>query len=283
MFPRIRVTLDDLTRLGSMKAFYAKRGNLPPADETHDYAKVDNFVTNHGGRATFNLWSPYTAGSGEEFSLSQMWVVRGSGTNKQTVEAGWQKYQDKYGDWQSHLFIFFTSDGYDTTGCYNLDCSAFVQTNNTVTLGGTFANYSTSGGTQHTIELTWHRDTSNGNWWLGYGTTWVGYYPASLFDSSGIGNQAARVSYGGEVAWFDNGPQTATDMGSGAFPSAGWQYAAYTRNIQHRNTGLSWVDSTGMSELEPKPSCYNVVLSESSGTWKSNIYFGGSGNNANCP
>src|SRR5207244_4070087 len=82
-----------------------------------------------------NVWGPHTNRS-DEFSLSQIWVVRGSGANLETVETGWQKYRDFYGDYRPRLFIYFTPDNYGSGGCYNLSCNAFVQVNNSVYIGG---------------------------------------------------------------------------------------------------------------------------------------------------
>ena len=56
-----------------------------------------------------------------------MWVYRGSGANLDPVEAGWQKYQDLYGDANPHLFIYFTPDNYGAGGRYNTSCTGWVQ------------------------------------------------------------------------------------------------------------------------------------------------------------
>jgi hypothetical protein len=54
--------------------------------------------------------------------------VGGNGSTLQTAEVGWQVYPQKYGNSYPTLFIYWTADGYNRTGCYNLDCSAFIQT-----------------------------------------------------------------------------------------------------------------------------------------------------------
>ena len=101
-------------------------------------------------------------------TLSQMWVVRGSDSNKETIEGGWQKYRDLYGDWRSRLFIYFTPDNYGSGGCYNLTCGAFVQVNNSVYIGGGFTNYSSHGGPQHTFKLLY----KDGEIWSVVATVW---------------------------------------------------------------------------------------------------------------
>lgn len=183
-----------------------------------------------------SLWNPYTERS-DEFSLSQKWVVRGSGSDLETAEAGWQKYKDLYGDWNARLFIYFTPDNYGSGGCYNLTCGAFVQTNNTVYIGGAFSQYSQVGGAQWEIKLLWYKDGTNGHWWLRYGDTWVGYYPRTRFDANGLRDQAAKIDFGGEIIDRQtSGRHTHTDMGSGRWPYEGYGYAAYQRALKYVDT-----------------------------------------------
>ncbi|GKE45469.1 putative MORC family CW-type zinc finger protein 3-like protein isoform X1 [Tanacetum coccineum] len=40
-----------------------------------------------------------------------------------------------YGDTHPRFFTYWTTDAYQTTGCYNLLCSGFVQTNNRIAIG----------------------------------------------------------------------------------------------------------------------------------------------------
>lgn len=246
----------------------------------HQYAHAYRYVANRGAQSTFSLWNPYTEKK-SEFSLSQMWVVRGSGTSLETVEAGWQNYYDLYGDYKSRLFIYFTPDNYGAGGCYNLTCGAFVQTNNSVIVGGAFSEYSVAGGVQKSMTLQWFKDGPDGHWWLRYGDTWVGYYPRSKFDAAGLQSEAAEVDFGGEIIDTPgDGKHTATDMGSGKFASAGWQQAAYQRNIRYIDTGNVLRDPS-LTTSVTDASCYSIALS-SGGSWGVNFFFGGSGYNTQC-
>src|SRR5262249_48855908 len=125
-----------------------------------------------------------------------------------TVEGGWQVYPGKYGTYNTVLFIYWTADGYKNTGCYNLDCAGFVQVNNSVSLGGSFPIYSSIvNGVKYSasFDMTWQ--LYQGNWWLAYGSTWVGYYPGSIYGTSSGGvftpgplaTQANQIVYGGET------------------------------------------------------------------------------------
>jgi hypothetical protein len=283
------LTLDDLARFPTLEAFLAKiPGGKPDDDEAkpeenvgptdlHQYAYVRDYVDNWGAEAVFNVWSPYVQRS-NEFSLSQMWVVRGSGSSRETIEAGWQVYRQKYGDWRAHLFLYFTPDNYGSGGCYNLDCSGFVQVASNVYIAGGFTNYSSEGGSQYVFKLLWVRDPANGNWWLKYRNTWVGYYPSELFDSAGLKNKSDKLSYGGEIIDRQtDGKHTRTDMGSGGFPGAGFGFTAYQRSLRYVDLTYTYRKHDGLFEARDDANCYDVDLKSSSGSWGDYFWFGGEG------
>ena len=111
--PMRRVTLEDLSRFGTLQDFFRKgprrAGRPPRATEpatvpaTHRWAHAFQNVINGGGHSFLNLWDP-PIGAGQVFSLSQHWYVGGSGANLQTLECGWQVYPAFYGDKKAHLF-----------------------------------------------------------------------------------------------------------------------------------------------------------------------------------
>lgn len=289
--PMAHIDLQTLLRFGSLSAFFAKHPGssaelgVSPArtgsTATHQYAKVDQYAANWGGDAVLNLWNPYTQHD-SEFSHSQIWVVRGGGSDKQTLESGWQDYPNLYNSHEPKLFVYSTQDGYGSTGCYNGTCGDFVQYSATITPTIGWINHSTRGGPQHIIQLRWQRDDTNDNWWLMYGTQWVGYYPGSLFDSAGVKNEAERVSYGGEIVNDDPVNHTRTDMGSGGYPAGGWAQTAYTRTLRTINTSNFWQAAGTASEFRTDSYCYDVDLSSSAGTWANYFYFGGEGYGTDC-
>jgi hypothetical protein len=295
--PIRRLTIKELARFHTLKDFLAKHPSrinaddevarpedLPEAGPTdrHQYAAARRYVDNWGAESVLNVWKPYTESS-KEFTLSQIWVARGSGDNLETVEAGWQKYKNKYGDWRSRLFIYFTPDNYDDGGCYNLDCGEFVQVNNSIYIGGGFTNYSSHGGSQYIIKLLWYKDTETGHWWLRYGDTWVGYYPRGNFDSNGLRDRGSRVTFGGEITDYrTSGHHTRTDMGSGYMPSFGWQWAAYQRSVRYVDTSNFYRRATDLFTIVSDDDCYDIDLNESSGSWEVFFYFGGWGYGSQC-
>jgi hypothetical protein len=200
----------------------------------------------------------------------------------ETIEAGWQNYAQKYGDYNSRLFIYFTPDNYDSGGCYNNDCGKFVQTNNSIVLGGKFNGYSKFGGTQWVTTIRWQRKSTTGDWWLRVDGKWIGYYPKSLFDGAGLKYKASRVDWGGEILDTVDSRHTSTDMGSGKFPSSGYGQAAYTRNIRYITPSTSkWAIPT-LTTSRTNAKCYDIAVTRSTGSWKTYFYFGGSGYNSAC-
>ena len=137
--PMRRLTLEGIILFETLDEFLTKepvpRGQSQDKREpvpgdgdtfTHYWAHAYQNVENHGGDSVINVWKP-EADPGW-FSLSQHWYVGGTGANKQTVEGGWQVARRKYNNRDPNLFIYYTSANYASgSGCYNLDCAAFVQ------------------------------------------------------------------------------------------------------------------------------------------------------------
>ncbi|XP_024542094.1 uncharacterized protein LOC9647604 [Selaginella moellendorffii] len=122
--------------------------------ETHQHAALYTTGSFLGFSTTINVWQPYVE-KASEFSLSQLWLISSRtsrGTPRNTIEAGWQVYPALYGGYQPRLFVYWTADGYNKTGCYNLKCPGFVQVSNTIVLEGVLAQ-STSGSSQQELEF----------------------------------------------------------------------------------------------------------------------------------
>ena len=282
--PMRRLTLEKLARFESLKSYFAKGSqdvgrmhrygrSIPPAFDGHSYALASQDVTNYGGHSLLALYRPYVDTSrGQVFSLSQQWYAGGSGAQTQTVEVGWQNYPAKYGTQDPVLFIYWTADNYGSTGCYNLDCAAFVQTNNNWRLGDSFRNYSTVGGPQYEVALGFY--LYQGNWWLAVDNDWVGYYPGSLFRGGQLTRYAQSIAYGGETVGTTSWPP----MGSGQFASAGWPLAAYHRVIKYWDSAGAGYDPS-LTPSQPFPACFIIA----GPAWGSGIYFffGGPGG-GNC-
>lgn len=284
--PMRRVTLEEITSFSTLREFFDKgpkgagRVHSRPAQDTkavngHNYAVARAAVTNTGGYSWINLWSPPVSSFfafGQMFSLSQQWFAVFSPT-VQTVEGGWQVYPRKYNTGNAVLFIYWTADNYQSTGCYNLECPGFVQTNPNWYLGAGWSVYSTTGGTQYGFDMQWQ--LSNGNWWLYLLSQPVGYYPTSIFQGGTMTQRAEQFDLGGETygSWFWPA------MGSGAFASAGLGQAAYHRSFSYFDLG-GGVQYPAFSAYAPTPACYTaLVTAPSTGGY---FFFGGPGGTSAC-
>jgi hypothetical protein len=282
--PMRRVTLEDLSRFETLRDFFAKapRGVARPprmsepatVAPTHRWAHAYQFVDNGGGHSYLNLWQP-AIGANQIFSLSQHWYTAGSGTGLQTIECGWQVYPGLYGDGRPHLFTYWTADGYSSTGCYNLTCSAFVQTSSTFAPGMAVGPISVSGGAQYSMELAYW--LTGGRWWLYYngtsGSNAIGYYPVSLYQGGPLASKATEIDYGGETVGTTSFPP----MGSGAFANQGWQRAAYQRTIGYwPPTGGAMINAS-LTPSQGWPSCYTADVVMYAAPWYETLWYGGPG------
>jgi hypothetical protein len=264
-----------------------------PGTEVHKHVTATQNVTCYGTEGNINAWDPYVNWS-DEFSLGQLWLIRGSfpDAKQQTVEVGHQECRNIYGDWVPHLFVFFTTNSYtafgkdkdgNNIGGYNTTVDGWVQYASTIHPGSLSSPLSQSGGTQFIMALKvqlWQ-----GNWWVKVNGTWIGFYPASLYNSTGLREQADRLDWGGEIVdSADHSGTTATDMGNGHWPYEGWQRCAYMNNLRYQSTtegAMSDYNGRASSEF---PACYGIESHMLSGSdWGSYFWWGGSGKNANCP
>jgi hypothetical protein len=282
--PMHRITLENLTRFKTLRDFFRKgpgevrppksSGAIPPSvPATHRWAHAYQNVNNGGGHSFLNIWKP-PIGANQIFSLSQHWYVAGSGAGLQTAECGWQVYPALYGNTNPVFFIYWTRNGYNGTGCYNMSCAAFVHTAGSFTPGMAVGPISVSGGAQYDFELAfWH---TGGRWWLYVngtsGSNAIGYYPDSIYAGGALTGHATEIDYGGETVGTTSFPK----MGSGAFASTGWQHAAFQRAINYYPPGGGAVDAT-LTPSASWPACYTAQLNTYAAPWKKTLWFGGPG------
>ncbi|KAJ8755843.1 hypothetical protein K2173_024388 [Erythroxylum novogranatense] len=212
---------------------------IPPAN--YEFAQVATHVGRYyGARATFNIWLPNVVDP-KESSVAQMWVLSGDRGELNAMEAGWE------------------SDGYQTTGCFNLDCPGFVQISGNYALGPVLEPTSTYGGSQYEIDVIIHKDTFNRNWWLNINGEEIGYWPRNLFTS--LADSANVINIGGQV--INNqykGHHTTTQMGSGHFPNEGFGKAAYIGHISYVNNSSVLTDAIDLVRYAGRPACYDIIV-----------------------
>ncbi|KAH9603991.1 hypothetical protein KSS87_023594 [Heliosperma pusillum] len=242
------------------------------------YVEGDKY---YGAKATINVWEPRIQ-QPNEFSLSQIWVLGGSfGQDLNSIEAGWQVSPDLYGDNNTRLFTYWTSDAYQATGCYNLLCSGFIQVNSEIAMGASISPVSGYRGSQYDISILVWKDPKEGNWWMQFGNDYVmGYWPSFLF--SYLADTASMIEWGGEVVNSEpDGQHTATQMGSGHFPEEGFGKASYFRNIQVVDEANNLKAPKDIGTFTEQSNCYDVQTGNN-GDWGHYFYYGGPGRNDNC-
>ncbi|CAO2146972.1 unnamed protein product [Urochloa humidicola] len=258
---------------GSISKFVSMDHPLNDVTTGHEYGVAYGTGDNEylGTKMTINVWQP-TPQSGD-FSLAQLWVSAGSYENKDlnTIEVGWQVFPAMYGDGSTRLFIYWTRDAYNRTGCYNLGCSGFVQTDTRFAIGGSLSPVSTYGGSQYELDILVWKDSNTHNWWLQVGGTNLGYWPSSIFTV--LATSASEVEWGGEVY----SPSMTTPMGSGHFPEEGFSKASYIRTIQVVDSSNHLKSPNGVGLTAGNTNFYNVKSDVSNDNWGTYIYFGGPG------
>ncbi|XP_047065639.1 uncharacterized protein LOC124673642 [Lolium rigidum] len=291
--PIRRTKKEDVLRASSIKRYGKKMHKSTPNPSSVEpdmlnesghqhaiaYVEGDKY---YGAKATINVWQP-SIQQGNEFSLSQLWILGGSfGQDLNSIEAGWQVSPDLYGDNNTRLFTYWTSDAYQATGCYNLLCSGFIQTNNQIAMGASIFPISNYGGSQYDINILVWKDPKEGNWWLQFGNDYVlGYWPSFLF--SYLADSASMIEWGGEVVNTEpDGSHTSTQMGSGHFPEEGFGKSSYFKNIQVVDSTNNLKAPRGIGSYTEQSNCYDVQ-NGNNGDWGTYFYYGGPGKNPNCP
>ncbi|KAK6139209.1 hypothetical protein DH2020_027045 [Rehmannia glutinosa] len=284
--PIRRTSEKDVLRANSIRQFGKKLIRPVQRDTSsngHEHAV--GYVSGeeyYGAKASINVWGP-TVENQYEFSLSQMWVIAGSfGDDLNTIEAGWQVSPELYGDNYPRFFTYWTSDAYQATGCYNLLCSGFVQTNNRIAIGAAISPTSSYNGGQFDISLLVWKDPKHGNWWLEFGNgILVGYWPSFLFTH--LRDHASMVQFGGEIVNSQSsGAHTSTQMGSGHFAGEGFGKASYFRNLQIVDWDNSLIPLSNLRVLADHPNCYDIQGGINK-VWGNYFYYGGPGKNPRCP
>ncbi|KAF5708159.1 cytochrome P450 monooxygenase monooxygenase [Fusarium mundagurra] len=251
--PLMRLTLEYMTKFGDLEGLFRKPALPEPsvkkgtatgrkrgesADCTHireigrDFAGFgDRYI---GASTAINIWKPAAT-----FSLSQLWLVfeASSPSADQSVESGWAVVHP---DANPRTFIYFMSRSEPRVGCWNTMCEGFVVTGSALHVGRAFSRVSSFSTTdQWEVGHVWI--LGGGRWVLFRRTggvfSEIGFYPTSLFGSTGMASGANRVDFGGEVCdWLT--PGTYGQMGSGRKSEAGFGFAAYQRDTGARTFSL---------------------------------------------
>nr|XP_027189427.1 uncharacterized protein LOC101489305 [Cicer arietinum] len=232
-----------------------------------------------GGKGDIKVCSPNVE-KDDEYSTSQVSLLNGAYNDFECVESGWAVNPSVYGDRKTRLFVYWTADGSKKTGCFDLTCPGFIQTNNEIALGAAIYPISIPGGLPYKITIYIYKDPITNNWWVQYGEkTNIGYWPPELFRA--ICYNAESVEWGGEVysTTVGNTPHTKTQMGNGQF-SSGDSSSILRMRIHDNSEALKipeWVDY-----YSDEYNCYDVRYNADY-VEDPEFYYGGPGRNPMCP
>lgn len=286
---------------------YLGRVAVPPASisdlfqkpqaslEDHYYVGVRRDTPTLGVAAEINYWNNDGPSPSSEFTLGQVAVSRNSGLNLQTVEAGWIEYEEINGDTRPKLFIFYTTNGYDEQGHdkggWNQMVRGWIQVHQWAFPGADIGS-STTGGYQRDLHVVIKKEQVAGyeawpngglGWWIYANGYRLGYYPTTLFASSGLESVGGVGHWYGEVNDSEYPTPPDTDMGSGEWPSAGYRYAAYMRILGYYDAGYAYhlLDNGSYpptSYMLTDPSLYGGYwYCCYSGGWYNRMWWGGPG------
>ncbi|TXG61947.1 hypothetical protein EZV62_013310 [Acer yangbiense] len=218
----------------------------------------------------------------DDYTTGQIWLKAGPGDNFESIEAGWAVNPKLYGDNETRLFAYWSLDSYKTTGCIDITCPGFVQTNPKLALGVGLRPNSGSG----FLPIAIHLDTNKGNWWLKIGDKYevaVGYWPKGIFEY--LSHSATTVEWGGEV-YSQNvkkgPPHTRTQMGSGSFGQTLERFAASILHVRIIDDSLQvkYPESVGTGSDEEY--CYGAFNYVHGNNVEPVFFFGGPGQNPLC-
>jgi hypothetical protein len=286
---------DRLSKPGGLRV-NVNRVNRHPADPDpagYFHAISSQTVRAYGADAWLNVWDPQVdvpASPGDDHSISQVWLQNYDHLQLQSLEAGLSVDHGLNGDVANHLFTFYTTNGYtaegDRLGGYNRLEAGWIQYHPTIYPGIRVNGSSMPGPLQ--LEIGIKFQLFEGNWWFAINNReagpwiWIGYYPARLFHG-GLGERADWVGFGGEVySSLTNPCSTRDQMGSGRHAAAGWQHAAFQRNLHTQShtsgaiTNFNGIAGVDVAARRCPNDEYTIDCFMNSGTtWGSYQFFGG--------
>ncbi|OVA01249.1 protein of unknown function DUF239 [Macleaya cordata] len=234
--PIRRTRKEDLIRAKSLSLKTIQSGSK--ANAPNEYVSIYNAgldysskgETFYGATAYINVYNPNV--TQDQYSSAEIALKSGPDDLYNQIKFGWTVNPQLYGgDKSTRAFIYWTSDGAHSTGCYNTLCPGFVQVHETYTPSTPFANTSTFGGTQYEAQYTVYLDREKKQWWLVYqGNINVGYWPNELFPLFTAG--AEYIYWGGHVKAGGDG--ISPQMGSGHLPDGYYDHACYFAEMQYK-------------------------------------------------
>lgn len=162
-------------------------------------------------------------------------------------------------------------------------CSGFVQISRKIVIGAKLSPISSKHGPQYQISINILQDQATKNWWLTFGGERVGYWPGSMFNY--LSHTATLIQWGGQVysESVKKTPHTKTAMGSGSFASGLRGSACFISHPRIMDFSKSFKYPEWVGTWADEDYCYNPLNYREGIVGEPVFYFGGPGQNPNCP
>ncbi|KAF5748292.1 hypothetical protein HS088_TW04G00244 [Tripterygium wilfordii] len=288
--PKGTVPVRRIREIGVLKSGLVERyGRKNPsisATQQANYSKAILLTEGYsysGVRGDIKVWNPNVEAD-DEYSTSQVSLKSGPYYFYESIETGWAVNPGVYGDRQTRLFVYWTADASNKTGCFDLTCPGFVQTSNEIALGSAIYPLSVPGGLPYQITMYIFKDPNTSNWWVQYGEKInIGYWPPELFSILHHGN-AECAEWGGEVysSRVGQSPHTATAMGNGQFPDFVVGNSGVIKRLRIRENSIDLKFPEWVSTYADEFNCYDAYY-VADYTEDPEFYYGGPGRNPRCP
>ncbi|RZB70112.1 hypothetical protein D0Y65_039419 [Glycine soja] len=264
------ITKDDLIRDKLLNSHTSTQST--PGDHFAEVSLVPGLGPYYGVSGSLSIYNPKV--EKDQSSASVLWV-RNEDANR--IVLGWHVNPSLYGDDATHIYSRWTRDNYEKTGCFNMQCPGFVQTNKRIYLGTRVDITSIYGGRTIETNVSITQDPITKNWWLNIENTNIGYFPIALFSNMASAQQGG---WGGKTHAPPGAPSP--PMGSGYFPDKSFIHACYFRDVSFKNGSTQNYGSEEyhVNTETDKPSCFGVKYYGNQGRQLGySLQFGGPGGN----
>ncbi|XP_030968090.1 uncharacterized protein LOC115988643 [Quercus lobata] len=207
----------------------------------------------HSNLASISVYNPQVGP--HQYSSASVAVEAGDGPNFNQIQVGWIVNPDLYGDTRTHWFMQWTSNVRNITGCFNLNCGGFVQTNTQVPVGGAIDKVSVYS-TEDQVILSFGliQDNEGGKWWVVYNDNIdpIGYWPPTEFKELVEG--ADTLEWGGYV-FTPPDDNTCPPMGSGHFDDGIYDRTCFMNQLQYTDSNYDLQSPTDVQTF--MSDCYH--------------------------
>ncbi|XP_027191321.1 protein neprosin-like isoform X2 [Cicer arietinum] len=242
-------------------------------------------VTFHGAYAFIGVYN--LSLQQNQYSASSIWVESGPQTQRNSIRVGVEVHPSLYEDSRLRITGYWTVDGQKNNGCYNYDCSGFVQVNQmkNCTLGAPIRIKTGIGSTKKEfMGFRIQQDRSTGNWWLSLvpkPVFIIGYWPKELFTHLSTG--ASLIRFGGQTYAPPN--MDSPPMGSGRLPKEKFKNSGFMGSLQiidsdYNQNDVKPKDMKRYSDTDSN--CYDLWYHGDEGPfWRQAFLYGGPGGKCN--